>query len=162
MTRCPRCSSGVPPYTLCERCGLMLGFDGFTVLLQNDGVFLLGDRGAGARVRGGGEARIQEGVRHGPRGPVDGDRGERAPVRGLPPDGPRRADVAAGAGYTLGLLVVPPTRATPARVGHPCAMAPASALTVLSFLHNNVHILAPTHRLIERVTEVLERGECHV
>ena len=37
MTRCPRCSSGVPPYTLCERCGLMLGFDGFTVLLQNDG-----------------------------------------------------------------------------------------------------------------------------
>ena len=37
MTRCPRCSSGVPPFTLCERCGLMLGFDGFTVLLQNDG-----------------------------------------------------------------------------------------------------------------------------
>ena len=37
MTRCPRCSSGVPAYTLCERCGLMLGFDGFTVLLQNDG-----------------------------------------------------------------------------------------------------------------------------
>jgi hypothetical protein len=37
MTRCPRCSSGVAPYTLCERCGLMLGFDGFTVLLQNDG-----------------------------------------------------------------------------------------------------------------------------
>ena len=36
MTRCPRCSSGVPPFTLCERCGLMLGFDGFTVLLQND------------------------------------------------------------------------------------------------------------------------------
>jgi hypothetical protein len=37
MTRCPRCSSGVAAYTLCERCGLMLGFDGFTVLLQNDG-----------------------------------------------------------------------------------------------------------------------------
>jgi len=37
MTRCPRCSSGVPAYTLCDRCGLMLGYDGFTVLLQNDG-----------------------------------------------------------------------------------------------------------------------------
>ena len=37
MTRCPRCSSGVPEYTLCERCGLMLGYDGFTVLMQNDG-----------------------------------------------------------------------------------------------------------------------------
>lgn len=37
MTRCPRCSSGVPAYTLCERCGLMLGYDGFTVLMQNDG-----------------------------------------------------------------------------------------------------------------------------
>lgn len=37
MTRCPRCSSGVRAYTLCDRCGLMLGYDGFTVLLQNDG-----------------------------------------------------------------------------------------------------------------------------
>ncbi len=36
MTRCPRCSAGVKAYTLCERCGLMLGFDGFTVLLLND------------------------------------------------------------------------------------------------------------------------------
>lgn len=36
MTRCPRCSLGVPAYTRCERCGLVLGFDGFTVLLVAD------------------------------------------------------------------------------------------------------------------------------
>lgn len=34
MARCPRCALSVAPYTRCDRCGLMLGFDGLTVLLD--------------------------------------------------------------------------------------------------------------------------------
>lgn len=34
MTICPRCSTSVPAYTRCEGCGLMLGFDGLTVLIE--------------------------------------------------------------------------------------------------------------------------------
>lgn len=36
MARCPRCSLSVPAYTRCDRCGLMLGFDGLTVLIDFD------------------------------------------------------------------------------------------------------------------------------
>lgn len=36
MTRCPRCSLSVAAFSRCERCGLMLGFHGFTVLLRSD------------------------------------------------------------------------------------------------------------------------------
>ena len=34
MAKCPRCDLSVAPYTRCDRCGLMLGFDGFTVLID--------------------------------------------------------------------------------------------------------------------------------
>ena len=34
MAKCPRCSLLVAPYTRCDRCGLMLGFDGLTVLID--------------------------------------------------------------------------------------------------------------------------------
>ena len=34
MAKCPRCGLSVAPYTRCDRCGLMLGFDGLTVLLD--------------------------------------------------------------------------------------------------------------------------------
>ena len=34
MAECPRCALSVAPYTRCDRCGLMLGFDGLTVLLD--------------------------------------------------------------------------------------------------------------------------------
>jgi hypothetical protein len=34
MALCPRCSLSVAPYTRCDRCGLMLGFDGLTVLID--------------------------------------------------------------------------------------------------------------------------------
>ncbi len=45
MTRCPRCSASAAPYTRCDRCGLMLGFDGLTILLD------CGDSPACRRVR---------------------------------------------------------------------------------------------------------------
>ena len=34
MAKCPRCVLSVAPYTRCDRCGLMLGFEGLTVLLD--------------------------------------------------------------------------------------------------------------------------------
>ena len=34
MAKCPRCDLSVAPYTRCDRCGLMLGFDGLTVLID--------------------------------------------------------------------------------------------------------------------------------
>lgn len=34
MAICPRCSLSVAAYTRCDRCGLMLGFEGLTVLLE--------------------------------------------------------------------------------------------------------------------------------
>ena len=34
MSKCPRCELSVAPYTRCDRCGLMLGFDGLTVLID--------------------------------------------------------------------------------------------------------------------------------
>lgn len=34
MTRCPRCALSVPEYSRCDRCGLMLGYAGFTVLID--------------------------------------------------------------------------------------------------------------------------------
>jgi len=34
MARCPRCASSSLPYSRCDRCGLMLGFDGLTILLD--------------------------------------------------------------------------------------------------------------------------------
>ena len=34
MAKCPRCALSVAPFTRCDRCGLMLGFDGITVLLD--------------------------------------------------------------------------------------------------------------------------------
>ena len=34
MARCPRCAVSAPPYARCDRCGLMLGFDGLTILLD--------------------------------------------------------------------------------------------------------------------------------
>ena len=34
MAKCPRCALSVAPYTRCDRCGLMLGFDGITVLID--------------------------------------------------------------------------------------------------------------------------------
>jgi hypothetical protein len=34
MAQCPRCAVPVPPYTRCEGCGLVLGFDGITVLIE--------------------------------------------------------------------------------------------------------------------------------
>ena len=34
MAKCPRCALSVAPYTRCDRCGLMLGFDGLTVLID--------------------------------------------------------------------------------------------------------------------------------
>ncbi len=45
MAKCPRCGLAVAPYTRCDRCGLMLGFDGLTVLLD------LEDSAACERVR---------------------------------------------------------------------------------------------------------------
>ncbi len=36
MANCPRCSVSVPAYTRCDRCGLMLGFDGLTVLIDHE------------------------------------------------------------------------------------------------------------------------------
>lgn len=36
MAKCPRCGLSVAPYTRCDRCGLMLGFDGLTVLVDFD------------------------------------------------------------------------------------------------------------------------------
>jgi hypothetical protein len=34
MAKCPRCAVAVPAYTRCEGCGLILGFDGITVLIE--------------------------------------------------------------------------------------------------------------------------------
>ncbi len=34
MAKCPRCGLSAAPFTRCDRCGLMLGFDGLTVLLD--------------------------------------------------------------------------------------------------------------------------------
>ena len=34
MAKCPRCALSVAPYTRCDGCGLMLGFDGLTVLID--------------------------------------------------------------------------------------------------------------------------------
>ncbi len=34
MATCPRCAVAVPPYTRCQGCGLFLGFDGITVLID--------------------------------------------------------------------------------------------------------------------------------
>ena len=34
MARCPRCALSAPPYTRCDRCGLVLGFDGLTILMD--------------------------------------------------------------------------------------------------------------------------------
>lgn len=34
MAECPRCALSVAPYTRCDGCGLMLGFDGLTVLID--------------------------------------------------------------------------------------------------------------------------------
>lgn len=34
MAKCPRCELSVAAYTRCDRCGLMLGFDGLTVLID--------------------------------------------------------------------------------------------------------------------------------
>ena len=34
MATCPRCAVAVPAYTRCRRCGLVLGFDGITVLIE--------------------------------------------------------------------------------------------------------------------------------
>lgn len=34
MAKCPRCALSVASYTRCDRCGLMLGFDGLTVLID--------------------------------------------------------------------------------------------------------------------------------
>ncbi|MGH9556184.1 MAG: hypothetical protein ACRD2Y_10220 [Terriglobales bacterium] len=34
MARCPRCALSALPYSRCDRCGLMLGFDGLTILLD--------------------------------------------------------------------------------------------------------------------------------
>ena len=45
MAKCPRCALSVAPYTRCDRCGLMLGFDGLTVLIDFE------DSAAGKRVR---------------------------------------------------------------------------------------------------------------
>ncbi len=34
MARCPRCAVSSLPFSRCDRCGLMLGFDGLTILLE--------------------------------------------------------------------------------------------------------------------------------
>ena len=34
MATCPRCAVAVPAYTRCHGCGLVLGFDGITVLME--------------------------------------------------------------------------------------------------------------------------------
>jgi hypothetical protein len=34
MAECPRCGLSAAAYTRCDRCGLMLGFDGLTVLID--------------------------------------------------------------------------------------------------------------------------------
>jgi hypothetical protein len=34
MAKCPRCGLSAAAYTRCDRCGLMLGFDGLTVLID--------------------------------------------------------------------------------------------------------------------------------
>jgi len=34
MAKCPRCAAAVPAYTRCDGCGLVLGFDGITVLVE--------------------------------------------------------------------------------------------------------------------------------
>jgi len=34
MATCPRCAVSVPAYTRCQSCGLVLGFDGITVLIE--------------------------------------------------------------------------------------------------------------------------------
>ncbi|HYN15281.1 MAG TPA: hypothetical protein VES66_05775 [Terriglobales bacterium] len=34
MAKCPRCAAPVPAYTRCDGCGLVLGFDGITVLIE--------------------------------------------------------------------------------------------------------------------------------
>jgi len=34
MATCPRCAVAVPAYTRCDGCGLVLGFDGITVLME--------------------------------------------------------------------------------------------------------------------------------
>ena len=34
MATCPRCAVAVPAYTRCQSCGLVLGFDGITVLIE--------------------------------------------------------------------------------------------------------------------------------
>ena len=37
MATCPRCVITVPAFERCDRCGLVLGFEGLTVLLDDDG-----------------------------------------------------------------------------------------------------------------------------
>lgn len=37
MATCPRCVINVPAFGRCDRCGLMLGYEGLTVLLDDDG-----------------------------------------------------------------------------------------------------------------------------
>jgi hypothetical protein len=37
MAICPRCSVSVPAFSRCDGCGLMLGYDGLTVLIECDG-----------------------------------------------------------------------------------------------------------------------------
>jgi hypothetical protein len=37
MATCPRCVITVPAFERCDRCGLVLGFEGLTVLLNEDG-----------------------------------------------------------------------------------------------------------------------------
>ena len=34
MARCPRCADVVPAYARCRECGLVLGFEGITVLIE--------------------------------------------------------------------------------------------------------------------------------
>ena len=36
MSICPRCSVSIPAFSRCDRCGLMLGYDGLTVLIECD------------------------------------------------------------------------------------------------------------------------------
>ena len=37
MATCPRCVNTVPAYERCDRCGLVLGYEGLTGLLDDDG-----------------------------------------------------------------------------------------------------------------------------
>ena len=37
MAKCPRCALAVPAYERCARCGLVLGFEGITLLIEFEG-----------------------------------------------------------------------------------------------------------------------------